>query len=55
MAIFITFVLGFMTLALEVLPPALRRINDLTPYFTAQTRSRVTGAFVAIFPLTAEF
>jgi hypothetical protein len=54
MAIFITFVFGFMTLPLEVLSPALRRINDLTPYFMAQTRSRAAGAFVAIFPLTAE-
>jgi len=44
-----------MTLPLEVLSPAFRRINDLTPYFMAQTRSRVAGAFVAIFPLTAEF
>jgi len=44
-----------MTLPLEVLSPALPRINDLTPYFMAQTRSRAAGAFVAIFPLTAEF
>jgi hypothetical protein len=55
MAIFSTFVFGFMTLPLEVLSPALRRINDLTPYFMPQTRSRAAGAFVAIFPLTAEF
>jgi hypothetical protein len=55
MAMFITFVFGFMTLPLEVLSPALRRMNDLTPYFMAQTRSRAAGAFVAIFPPTAEF